>query len=174
MILFSAASQGRTPEGVAIATPSEITQKFMWYPPMPSETDLAGELQLAGVWLSAESVLFFLKLCAGHRGIFMAAMHWVADEQKKEQVQNEWAFSKSVKMVRKSLRTMWDSGFLSVLTKSRAIKVNGNFSDLDSIPDEFTKILVGGATAAIDADLRRMLIISGLLLAIPIAVIHFG
>jgi hypothetical protein len=134
---------------------------------MPTPTELAGELQQAGVLLDAESVLFFLKLCAGHRGIFMSAMEWVNDMQQKEK--SKWGFIKSVTMVRGSLamggfRSEWEeSPFLLALNKSRAIRVNGMFSDLNEIPEEFAKVLVGGPTRDIGTDLRRALTIHGFL-----------
>ena len=161
MLLFSAAGQGFRKEGRAIATPSEITQKLMWYPTMPDPSKLAGELAEAGVLLDDQSVAFFLKLCAGHRGIFMAAMRWVETEQKKQT--GRWDFVKRGTAVRESLRMGWRGSFLSALKESRAIPVNRKFNDLVCIPTDFADILTSGATADISPDLRRELTIHGFL-----------
>lgn len=38
----------------------------------------------------------------------------------------------------------WDSGLLEKLQKSRAVRVNGDYSELDNIPQEFGFVLFGG------------------------------
>ena len=178
MLLFSAASQGEK-DGVATLTPGEIRKKVMWHPPMPDAkeaAELAVSLKEADVSLSADSVLFFFKLCGGHRGIFMSAMEWVRQEQQpkadkeKEEVKL-WDIGTSVAEVRASLANSatkeaggWDEGFRAAVAQSRAVKVNSKFSDLDNIPIAFARVLAGGPTKRSGLDgLERLLTVAGFL-----------
>lgn len=68
MLLFSAAATGRDANGNLVATPVDITKKYLWYPPVPRGEVLVDPLKEAGVFLDAPSVDFMLKVCCGHRG----------------------------------------------------------------------------------------------------------
>jgi hypothetical protein len=57
----------------------------------------------------------------------------------------------------------WNDGILAELSESRAVKVNGDFTDLEKIPETFARILMGGATANLSAEDRRTFTIAGLL-----------
>jgi hypothetical protein len=117
----------------------------MWYPLMPDAEDVAAALKDADVLLSKDSVEFFLRLCGGHRGIFMPAMAWVQDRQDRR-VQNRadkcvWDITTTVMEVRSSLsqsnkkrRGGWDVGFRAAIAKSRAVHVNGMYSNLEDVP----------------------------------------
>jgi hypothetical protein len=167
-LLFSAAARGEQ-GGVNFVTPSEIRKKYMWYPPMPDSDELAANLQEASISLDGDSVRFFLKLCGGHRGIFMSAMEWVRREQQGNP--DEWDISKSVTEVRASLTVSatldaggWHEGFRGALAQSRAIRVNSKYSELANIPPVFAKVLVGGSKKAAELeDEERALTIAGFL-----------
>ena len=162
-LLFSAAASAKQ-KGVTITTPPEIGIKYMWYPPMPNAEELAMSLKDAGVYLSDESVDFFLKMSSGHRGIFMRAVDWVKSEQEKDlddtmQVDDDdldsesltWPVEESIAKVRKSLGKSaamrgggWYDGFRGAIASSRAVHVTGPFEDLNSIPQVFPRVLVEG------------------------------
>jgi hypothetical protein len=169
-LLFSAAARGEQ-GGLNVVTPSEIRKKYMWYPPMPDSDELAMNLKEASISLAGDSVRFFLKLCGGHRGIFMSAMDWVRQEQEDKSEEEEWDISKSVTEVRASLAKSatldaggWHEGFRFALAQSRAIRVNSKYSKLANIPPVFAKVLVGGAKTASELeDEERALTIAGFL-----------
>ena len=149
-LLFSAAGTGQDKDGNSVVTPSEIRNKYMWYPPIPNGKELTNELKDAEVYLSVESVMFFMKLCCGHRGIFMSAMEWVQECQKDST--EEWNIHESVARVRASFEESrkeqlggWNKGLRRYLTQSRAVRVNGKFSTLGNIPKEFAEVLLGGS-----------------------------
>jgi hypothetical protein len=167
-LLFSAAAHGGS-DGTTATTPPQISRKFMWYPPLPDAATLAASLKDAAVFLSADSVGFFLKLCGGHRGIFMRAMAWVKEQQQQQQDLGCWDVVKSATEVRASLaRGGWDVGFRAALAKSRAIVVNSKYSKLQSIPAVFAKVLVGGAKELSELENEeRVLTIAGFLVPEP-------
>jgi hypothetical protein len=173
-LLFSAAAHGGF-DGETATTPPQISRKFMWYPPLPDAATLAASLKDAAVFLSADSVGFFLKLCGGHRGIFMSAMAWVKEQQQQQQQPQqqqelgEWNVVKSVTEVRASLaHGGWDVGFLAALAKSRAIVVNSKYSKLQNIPAVFAQVLVGGAKELGELENQeRVLTIAGFLVPEP-------
>jgi hypothetical protein len=167
-LLFSAAARGEQ-GGINVVTPSEIRKKYMWYPPMPDSEELAMNLKEASVSLSVDSIRFFMKLCGGHRGIFMSAMDWVRQEQEEED--DRWDIDKSVTEVRASLAKSatldaggWHQGFRGALAQSRAIRVNSKYSELANIPPVFAKVLVGGSrkTSELEGG-ERVLTIAGFL-----------
>ena len=53
ILLISAAGEGRYPSGEAAATPSEITNKYMWTPPMPTAKEIQAcsvqKVELVGI-----------------------------------------------------------------------------------------------------------------------------
>ena len=53
----------------------------MWAPPLIYTNELETQLREAGVRLDQKSIEFFIQFCGGHRGIFIAAMHWVQSKQ---------------------------------------------------------------------------------------------
>jgi hypothetical protein len=165
ILLLSAASQGKTSDGRIIVTPSTITKKFMWNPKIPAtDVDVAqlkGELALADVILDEDSIRFFIQFSAHHRGIFMCCMQWVQSQQGKLL---RWTLSDSVAHVRKTLGWGTKEGICSFLETCRGIKVNGDYSEISSIPQEFVNILCGGSKRIEDPDVRRHLCISGLVL----------
>ena len=145
VLLLSAASEVKAVKGEAWATPPEITAKFLWRPAMPDANPLADQLVGAGVFLTEGAVSFFLQIAGGHRGIFMAAMMWVQEKQKKtSQLWNmEQAYSQ-VKLQWKDKYWADPDSFLGALAQVRAVRVNGPFADLANIPQEFLEILCGG------------------------------
>ena len=178
ILLFSASGSAVSPHGLSIVTPAEISKKYVWYPPVSDYTQLAKQLEDAGVRLTPESVSFFVKLCGGNRGIIMRAMNWVRDCQNKDEDDSgekaesqPWDIIESVKQVRKTLedsRTMaeegWSVGLKMELKQSRAVRVNGQYSDLNNIPPEFGLVLFGGAKSKKDLnDKERDLTINGFL-----------
>ncbi|CAE7193949.1 unnamed protein product [Symbiodinium sp. CCMP2592] len=166
LLLFSAAGDASRSGNITESTPAEITQKFMWTPPLSYTKELQTELKEAGVRLDQKSIEFFIHFCGGHRGIFIAAMHWVSTEQrgKKEEI---WSFAETVRLVRKSYaHGDWNTAdrILSHVKKSRAIHVNGRYQSLDAIPEEFIRLLCGGSCMIEDATKRRDLCIHGFIL----------
>ena len=123
-----------------MATPSEITQKFMWTP-LPRTPELKGQLEESGVRLDEKSIEFLTLFCGGHRGIFIAAMHWVKSKQAGE----SWGFSQTVGFVRKSYdKGDWDTGagILAFVGRSRAVHVNGKYISVGNTPQEFCRGVV--------------------------------
>lgn len=165
ILLFSAAGEAATPAGESVATPSEITQKFIWTPPMPDARVLKEPLEKAGVALDVESILFFLHFCGSHRGIFIAAMRWVQSVQKDIGDGTIWTLGKTVGMVRDSHgEEDWGPNtILGHMVQSRAIRVNGRFAMLSNIPGEFARLLCEGPKV-IDDVWRRKLTINGFVL----------
>lgn len=161
-LLFSAAGEAAA-SGTAAATPTEISQKFMWMPPMPNASELKEQLTSAGVKLDVESVDFFLKFCAGHYGIFMAAMRWVQKLQGHGSA--EWSLGDTVRKVRRSYGNGdWSEGsILDAVAESRAVRVNGLFQSLEAIPDSFVQLLCGGPMDLCD-EWRKVLTIHGFVL----------
>ena len=116
---------------------------------MPDAKDLAERLMEAGIVLDEASVLFFLKLCSGHRGIFMKAMDWV---QRKQENNTSWNIHDTVSFVKASFakakgqtKIGWSTGLRRSMMESRALHVNGYFSDLLNIPAELIEAVFGGA-----------------------------
>lgn len=59
----------------------------------------------------------------------------------------------------------WDEGaILGALSESRGIRVNGEFADLQNIPEIFARILCEGPQQVTELDLRRRLAIGGFVL----------
>ena len=169
VLLFSAAATGQDQDLNSITTPGEIRKRYMWYPPIPCGEDLVSELQNANVYLSAESVKFFWKICCAHRGIFISVMQWV--QKCQEECLLEWDIHQSVGMVRKSLEDSrlvsapWSQGIRQYMRKSRAVHVNGNFSKMRNIPKKFAGVLFGGSKSSAElGDQERSLTINGFLM----------
>lgn len=170
ILLFSAAATGQDKHGNSVVTPSEVRKKYMWYPPIPDGATLAADLKQAEVYLTSESVDFFLKLCCGHRGIFMSAMQWVQNCQQGST--EEWDIHHSVARVRASFEESikedlggWSKGLRYYLTQSRAVRVNGQFSTLSNIPKEFAEVLFGGSKTLLELNNQeRSLAINGFLM----------
>ena len=163
VLLFSASGEASSKQQL-VATPVEISQKFMWTAPFSYTTDLGDQLKAAGVWLDKESIEFFIHFCGGHRGIFIAAMHWVQSKQRRGE---SWSLTTTVGSVRNSHGNGdWDctdAEILGALKKSRAVKVNGQYSAVENTPKEFVELLCGGARP-IRQDMRKELAISGFVL----------
>ena len=167
VLLLSAASEMQSVQGQTFITPSEITAKYMWKPPMPDAKELADQLAGADVYLSEDAVHFFLQICGGHRGIFMKAMEWVQKRQKS--ANKKWTVEQAYGQVKRT----WENGdwgdpdsFLGTLATVRAIHVNGNYADLAKIPPKFLEILCGGATSNLELEDCRHLTIHGFLLPV--------
>eukprot|EP00438_Fugacium_kawagutii_P003152 Skav218932 [mRNA] locus=scaffold678:83969:85975:+ [translate_table: standard] len=167
VLLLSAASEMQSVTGQTFTTPTEITGKYMWTPPMPDANVLVHELAAADVYLSEDAVRFFLHLCGGHRGILMRAMEWVQIKQKG--AAKPWTVAEAYGEVKMA----WEDGdwgcpdsFLAKLATVRAIRVNGNYADLANIPQKFLEILCGGATSNLESEDRRNLTIHGFLLPV--------
>lgn len=157
MLLFSAAGTGQANDGTLVANPDTIYKKYMWYPPIPDGNDLALQLEEAGIFLDGAAVDFLMKICCGHRGIFMMAIRWVEEHQKaKGEHMVKWDLNQCVTEVRHSFKESkrvqrrndgngWDSGLKKFLAKCRAIRVNGMYGDLTNIPIEFIDVIFGGS-----------------------------
>lgn len=150
ILLFSAASEGEDGQGAPIAARAAIRKKYMWYPPMPGAEILSANLAAAEVYLNPGSVDFFMKICSGHRGIFMNAMEWV--QQLQEGNKTSWDIHESVSRVKSSFTRSkmqsedgWQSGLRNCMKQNRAVRVNGRFSDITKIPTEFAEVVFGGA-----------------------------
>ena len=163
-VLLLSASGDSTASSLTVSTPNEITQKFMWKPPLSYKSDLQEQLKEAGVRLDRESIEFFIQFCGGHRGIFIAAMHWVKSNQTSGE---SWNVNKTVGVVRNSYsHGQWDcrdTEILGALKESRAVKVNGRYSSVEHTPKEFVELLCAGARP-IGQDIRRELTINGFVL----------
>lgn len=142
-LIFSASGSAVDSKGKTIATPGEIRQKYLWYPPQPDADQLSQDLMEAEkpVYLDSDSVRFFAKLCGGHRGIFMEAMGWVqkCQDNSPDKLENtSWGIRESVSHVRRTFedsrlggRRAWNTGLRAAFKQSRAVQVNGEFdSDL--------------------------------------------
>ena len=164
-VLLLSASGDSTASSLTVSTPNEITQKFMWTPPLSYKSDLQEQLKEAGVRLDRESIEFFIQFCGGHRGIFIAAMHWV---QSKQTSGESWDFKKTVGSVRNSYGTGdWncaDNEILGHLRESRAVRVNGFYKDVSNVPREFAELLCKGSTTLPQQHVRRDLAIHGFIL----------
>ena len=164
LLLLSASAEANAT--MSWTTPSEIKQKVFWIPPVPEPLDdVKKQLNEAGVRLDQSSVEFFMKLCGGHRSIFIAAMTWVRDEQKRD----SWDFRTVVSKVQDSIATRdWsaEGTFLRALAVSRGVKVNGKYSDLEMVPDEFIRLLCEGP-GQLSRDLRWELTIHGFVIPVP-------
>ena len=162
LLLFSAASTGMNSKGNLIATPDNVYHKYMWYPPLPDAALLAVQLEEAGIFLDDGAVAFLMKVCCGHRGIFMMAMRWVGERQKEIRAQkgltvdsqNRWNTETSIMEVRRSFEEAdkrkrsnmangWDCGLKRRFFQCRAVKVNGD--DAKEIPREFVDIVFSGS-----------------------------
>ena len=163
-VLFLSASG----EGSASSptTPTEIVRKFFWTPAIPEvDNHFIRQLEQAGVCLDEDSIEFFMKFCGGHRSIFMAAMKWVREKQNGV----GWNYSQAVTNVRKSMFGNWlESGsILSELAQSRAVKVNGQFGDIEMVPMVFIKLLCEGPAQIRSARERREMTIHGFAVPVP-------
>ena len=164
ILLFSASASAATAGQRSVATPSEITQKFMWAPPLLYSEELRTQLKECGIRLDRESIEFLIRFCGDHRGIFISAMHWL--KQAQEEDGGEWSIHQTVSRVRQSFQKGWDAGqenILPTLCESRAVRVNGEFASLDNIPKQFAEILCEGPRR-VDAMLRKTLTICGFIL----------
>ncbi|CAJ1461790.1 unnamed protein product [Effrenium voratum] len=172
VLLFSASGDASTASGRVVSTPAEITQKYMWIPPLSYMQELETQLEEAGVRLDQKSIQFFMRFCGGHRGIFIAAMHWVQSKQSKQSKQRSgkgWDFRQTVGFVRNSYNGGdWDCAsneILGYLQKSRAVRVNGFYEDVSNVPREFVELLCKGSRT-LPHHLRRELTIYGFVLPI--------
>ena len=59
VLLLSAASEMQRLQGQTFTTPTEITEKYMWMPPMPDAKVLVDQLADSNVYLSEEAVPLF-------------------------------------------------------------------------------------------------------------------
>ena len=117
-------------------------------------------MRQAGVRLDQKSIQFFIQFCGAHRGIFIAAMHWVKNKQTSGE---SWNFNETVGSVRNSHNNgRWDCSdakILGILKESRAVKVNGRYSSVEHTPQKFVEPLRAGARP-IGQDIRRELTIN--------------
>ena len=77
VLFLSSSGDGASSLSTSVATPVEITHKFIWTPPLSYSPDLEQQLEEAGVQLDQESIQLFVRFWACHRSIFIAAMQWV-------------------------------------------------------------------------------------------------
>ena len=172
VLMLSAASEAENEQGKIYTTPAEITAKYMWTPPIPLASQLVHQLAAADVYLKEDAIDFFMRLCGGHRSIFMRSMQWVHDMQMKEKKRARWDVRRSLAEVRHSwgngnwtaTDTVKRTNLLGRLLESRAIRVNGKYKDANNIPDEFAEILCQGESGSLKPAVRRDLTIHGFIL----------
>ena len=126
VLMLSAASEAANEQGAIYTTPAEITAKYMWTPPMPNASQLVHQLEAADVYLKEDVIVFFMRLCGGHRSIFMRAMEWVQWMQRENKTR--WDVGKVHAEVRQSwASSTWttddNSSLLGVLASVRAVRV---------------------------------------------------
>ncbi|CAJ1356538.1 unnamed protein product, partial [Effrenium voratum] len=145
----------------------EFPEKYVNVPPTDECSEQAWKSRL-----DQKSIQFFMRFCGGHRGIFIAAMHWVQSKQSKQSKQRSgkgWDFRQTVGFVRNSYNGGdWDCAsneILGYLQKSRAVRVNGLYEDVSNVPREFVELLCKGSTT-LPHHLRRELTIYGFVLPI--------
>ena len=175
MLFFSAAGSGIV-DGQPIYTSTNITKKYMWYPPMPEGSTLVGQLGEAEVFLEGPAVDFLMQICGMHRGIFMSALRWVKSQQEQEGESSAWDLRKCVTEVQSSFQDCdtaeihqsnqrWEEGLRKYMKQSRAVRVNGKYSDLSKFPQEVLAVLFGGPTSSSNlSGKERDLTIAGFLL----------
>ena len=172
VLMLSAASEAANEQGAIYTTPAEITAKYMWTPPIPNASQLVHQLEAADVYLKEDVIVFFMRLCGGHRSLFMRAMQWVHDRQMKEKKSARWDIRQALGEARHSwgngnwtaTDTVKRSSLLGMLVQSRAIRVNGKYKDANNVPDEFAEILCQGETGSLKPAVRRDLTIHGFIL----------
>ena len=168
-LLLSAASETQDVPGQTYTTPVEITAKYMWTPPIPQANELVDQLAEADVFLSQDAIAFFMSFCAGHRGLFIRSMEWV---QEKQSMDNTcWDLARALGEVSQAWDTdSWtetpDESLMGKLQTVRAIRVNGGYSEAESIPQDFVNILCEGPTDGMDLKSRRELTIHGFVLPV--------
>ena len=170
VLMLSAASEAANEQGAIYTTPAEITAKYMWTPPMPNASQLVHQLAAADVYLKEDVIVFFMRLCGGHRSIFMRAMEWVQWMQRENKTR--WDVGKVHAEVRQSwASSTWttddNSSLLGVLASVRAVRVNGVYKDANKIPKEFVHILCEGPRNDLAPSVRRDLTVHGFLLPSP-------
>ena len=170
VLMLSAASEAANEQGAIYATPAEITANYMWTPPIPLASQLVHQLAAADVYLEEDAIDFFMRLCGGHRSIFMGAMEWVQWMQRENKTR--WDVGKVHAEVRKSWASSnWttddNSSLLGVLASVRAVRVNGVYKDANKIPKEFVHILCEGPRNDLAPSVRRDLTVHGFLLPSP-------
>ena len=175
VLMLSAAFEAENEQGKIYTTPAEITAKYVWTPPIPLASQLVHQLAAADVYLKEDAIDFFMRLCGGHRSIFMRSMQWVHDMQMKEKKSTPWDVRRSLGEVKKSW-TSWGNGnwsasdtvnensFLGMLVESRAIRINGKYKDTNNIPTKFVEILCQGASDSLEPADRHDLTIYGFIL----------
>ena len=170
VLMLSAASEAANEQGAIYTTPAEITAKYMWTPPIPLASQLVHQLAAADVYLEEDAVHFFMRLCGGHRSIFMRSMQWVQWMQRE--TKTRWDVGKVHTEIRKSWASSnWttddNSSVLGVLASVRAVRVNGVYKDANKIPKEFVHILCEGPRNDLAPSVRRDLTVHGFLLPSP-------
>ena len=126
VLLFSScASAGK--EGT---TPSEIDNKLTWITSTPEPSTVSSQLSACEVQLDERAVKFVFDFCAGHFGVIIRALEWIKNEQAKNPPIKRWDYTTTVNKVRESMRGGWrqKGSVLERLSKSRAIKVNGQYA----------------------------------------------
>ena len=170
VLMLSAASEAANEQGAIYTTPAEIKAKYMWTPPIPNASQLVHQLAAADVYLEEDAIVFFMRLCGGHRSIFMRAMEWVQWMQRENKTR--WDVGKVHAEVRKSWASSnWttddNSSLLGVFASVRAVRVNGVIKDANKIPKEFVHILCEGPRNDLAPSVRRDLTVHGFLLPSP-------
>ena len=170
VLMLSAASDAANEQGAIYTTLAEITAKYMWTPPIPNASQLVHQLAAADVYLKEDAIVFFMRLCGGHRSIFMRAMEWVQWMQRENKTR--WDVGKVHAEVRKSWASSnWttddNSSLLGVFASVRAVRVNGVYKDANKIPKEFVHILCEGPRNDLAPSVRRDLTVHGFLLPSP-------
>ena len=170
VLMLSAASEAANEQGAIYTTPAEIKAKYMWTPPIPNASQLVHQLAAADVYLEEDAIVFFMRLCGGHRSIFMRAMEWVQWMQRENKTR--WDVGKVHAEVRKSWASSnWttddNSSLLGVFASVRAVRVNGVYKDANKIPKEFVHILCEGPRNDLAPSVRRDLTVHGFLLPSP-------
>ena len=166
MLLLSASGEGNASSPT---TPTEISRKVFWTPPIPGVgEDFVEQLIEAGVCLDKDSVDFFNSAEVTDLSL-SRAMAWVKEKQHGA-LWKGWKYNKTVTTVRDSIDATdwWARGsILEGLAASRGVKVNGQFGNLDMVPMEFVNILCEGP-GQLPEELRRDLTVCGFVIPVPI------
>ena len=108
-------------------------------------------VECADEQLDERAVKFVSDFCAGHFGVIIRALEWIQREQVKDPPLKSWDYKTAVHKIRESMRGGWTQrdSFLERLSKSRAIKVNGKYSNMQNIPMEIQRNFIHRANGHI-------------------------
>jgi hypothetical protein len=155
-------------DGEPSLTPPNDFARFYWHPALPDYNDFKEQCERANLMLSVDAVRFVWQLGAGHRGITVLLLRWIAARQRLDTARTEWDLRTTVNAVKENWGIAPSSGaWGDVVLNCRAVKVNGKFSDPQKIPRAFAQVLCGGGGVVEDDATRRTLVVVGLAMPNP-------